>query len=99
MKIAALVSDLMDRSRISAAAPDTEFLTTPSNAADAGVVVVDLARFADSLIAVRAAAPTARIVAYGSHVDDAVLDRARAEGADLVLPRSRFFRDLATHLA
>jgi hypothetical protein len=63
------------------------------------VVVVDLARFADAVVAVRAAAPAARIVAYGSHVDDAALERARTEGADAVLPRSLFFRDPAAHLA
>lgn len=99
MRIVALVSDLMDRSRISTAAPGIEFVADPHGAADADVVVVDLARFGDAVVGVRAAAPAARIVAYGSHVDDAVLERARDEGADLVLPRSRFFRDPAAHLA
>jgi hypothetical protein len=32
-------------------------------------------------------------VAFGPHVDDAALDRARSQGADLVIARSRFFRD------
>ncbi len=88
----------MDRSRVSAAVPDVEFTTDAADVADADVVVVDLGRFADSLAAVRAAAPSARVVAYGSHVDEVVLERAAAEGADLVLPRSRFFRDPAGHL-
>jgi hypothetical protein len=61
-------------------------------------VVVDLARTPD-VGPVRAAAPGARIVAFGPHVDDASLDRGRATGADLVLPRSRFFLDPAAALA
>ena len=99
MRIVALVGDLMDRSRILAAVPDAEFVTGAVGTADADVVIVDLGRFDNLLVDVRSAAPAARIVAYGSHVEDAVLDRARDEGADLVLPRSRFFRDPRAHLA
>ncbi len=99
MRVVALVSDLMDRSRISVAAPGVEFIAAVDGARDAGVVVVDLARFSDAVATVRAIAPDARIVAYGSHVDEPTLDRARTDGADLVLPRSRFFRDPASHLA
>ncbi len=40
----------------------------------------------------RAAAPGARIVAFGPHVDTEGLAQARRDGADAVLPRSRFFR-------
>ncbi len=61
--------------------------------ADADVVIVDLARNADHVAAVRAAAPAARIVAFGSHVDTEVLEQATRDGADVVLPRSRFFQD------
>ena len=57
MRVVALASDLMDRSRITAAIPD------------------------------------ARIVAFGPHVDEDATAAARAEGADVVWPRSRFFRD------
>jgi DNA-binding NarL/FixJ family response regulator len=101
VKIAALVADLMDRSRISGALASVEFVRDANAAADADVVIVDLGRTGTDgdgggVAAVRAAAPAARIVAYGSHVDEAVLERARADGADLVLPRSRFFRDPAT---
>ena len=39
--------------------------------------------------------PGARIVCFGPHVDDDAADAARAAGADVVLPRSRFFRDPA----
>lgn len=56
-------------------------------------MVVDLARHADGVAAVRAAAPTARIVAFGPHVDADALAAARAAGADAVVPRSQLFRD------
>jgi DNA-binding NarL/FixJ family response regulator len=79
----------MDRSRLSAALPDLQF----SLDADADVVIVDLAGGAEQVTSIRASHPNARIVCYGPHVDDASLDAARAAGADVVLPRSRFFRD------
>ena len=99
MRIVAFVSDLMDRSRISAADQGVAFVASVEGAVDADVVVVDLARFADLVAPVRAAVPAARVVAYGAHVDEALLDRARQDGADLVLPRSQFFRDPGAHLA
>jgi DNA-binding NarL/FixJ family response regulator len=40
--------------------------------------------------AIRASAPGAKIVAFGPHVDVALLDRARQAGCDVVLPRSQF---------
>jgi hypothetical protein len=98
--IVALVTDLMDRSRLGVALPGVEFAGDPGGCADAGVVIVDLAaRGGVDLAAVRAAAPRARIVAFGPHVDDAGLARGRSEGADLVLPRSRFFHDPAAAVA
>jgi len=99
MRVVAFVSELMDRSRISAVVDGIEFVTAVDDVRDADVVVVDLARFADMVAAVRAAAPAARVVAYGAHVDEALLERARQDGADQVLPRSQFFRDPAAHLA
>jgi len=93
VRIVAFVDDLMDRSRLSAATPDVEFATEPSAATRADVVVVDLARHAAHVSAVRAAAPEARIVAFGPHVDGTLLSGARADGADVVLHRSQFFRD------
>jgi hypothetical protein len=94
--IVALVDDLMDRSRLSAALPATTYLREPGAVA-AAVVIIDLA--ADAVPIVRAALPAARIIAFGSHVDASVLDAARAAGADLVLARSRFFRDPAGAVA
>ena len=82
-----MTNDLMDRSRISAAMGDVEFATDPTRAEGADVVVVDLARHAAAVAAVRAAAPTARIVAFGPHVDtEAFAARATRDGADAVLP-------------
>jgi hypothetical protein len=97
-RVVALVVDLMDRSRIGAAIPGAEFVRDPTACAGAAVVVVDLAREPD-LGALRAAAPEARILAFGPHVDDDRLEAARAAGADLVLARSRFFHDPAAAVA
>jgi DNA-binding NarL/FixJ family response regulator len=93
--IVALVPDLMDRSRVSAALPTAVFARDVAACAGATVVIVDLGRHGDDVAALRIAAPDARIVAFGSHVDEARLESARAAGADLVLARSQFFRDPA----
>jgi DNA-binding NarL/FixJ family response regulator len=98
MRVVALVSDLMDRSRVSAAVPDVAFTTDPAACVDADVVVIDLGRHSESVAAVRAVTPSARIVAFGPHVDDELLAGAQASGADVVLARSRFFRDPAAAL-
>jgi DNA-binding NarL/FixJ family response regulator len=94
MRVCALVSDLMDRSKIEAAVPDVVF--TLDGTAD--VVIVDISRSAQLVAEIRAEMPAARIVCFGPHVDDAAADAARAAGADVVLPRSRFFRDPADAL-
>ena len=93
MIIVALTTDLMDRSKLSAALPSVRFARTPAENAD--VVIVDLVRGVEQIAEVRAIVAQARIVAYGSHVDDASLAAARAAGADVVLPRSKFFHDPA----
>jgi hypothetical protein len=99
VKIVAMMTDLMDRSRVSAVVPGVEFTTDPAACTDADVVVIDLARHAGGVVAARVAAPTARIVAFGPHVDDELLAQAGRDGADVVLPRSRFFQDPAAALA
>lgn len=43
---------------------------------------------------IRAAAPTARVVAFGSHVDTETLARARELGATEVMARSQFVKDM-----
>jgi hypothetical protein len=96
VRVCALVSDLMDRSKVGRAAPAVEFVRDAADCAGADVVVVDLARFGNEVRAVRKAAPEARIVAFGPHVDEAAAEAAVDAGADVVLPRSRFFRDPAS---
>jgi tRNA A58 N-methylase Trm61 len=91
MRVCALTTDLMDRSRISAAIPDVVF----SLDATVEVVVVDIARSAQVVAEIRAEMPGVRIVCYGPHVDDDSAAAARAAGATVVMPRSRFFRDPA----
>jgi hypothetical protein len=99
VKIVAMMTDLMDRSRVSAAVPDVTFTTDPAACANADVVVIDLARHAGTVAGARLAAPTARIVAFGPHVDAELLAQAARDGADIVLPRSRFFQDPGAALA
>jgi hypothetical protein len=91
--VVAIVGDLMDRSRISAAWPDAVFAADVAACGPADVVVIDLARYVDQVAAIRTQAPQARIVGFGPHVDDALFARARRDGADAVLARSQFFRD------
>ena len=95
MNVVAFVTDLMDRSKVHSAVEGVTFARDPAAAAGADVVIVDLARFADKVAELRAKAPHARIVAFGPHVDDELLQHARDAGADAVLPRSQFFRDPA----
>ncbi len=99
VRVVALVADLMDRSRIAGSLPDATFATDVTATRDADVVVVDLARFASLVGTVRAESPTARIVAFGAHVDTGALAQAVDDGADVALARSQFFRDPAGAVA
>src|SRR5690242_13570762 len=89
----------MDRSRIGGAITGVEFVRDASACAGADVVLVDLDRHGAEIGAVRAIAPDARLVCFGPHVDDEGAAAAVDAGADLVLPRSRFFRDPSAVLA
>jgi len=91
MRVCALVSDLMDRSKISAAIPDVSFMVD----GNAEVVVIDLSRNPQMVSEIRAEMPGVRIVCFGPHVDDDAAAAATAAGADVVMARSRFFRDPA----
>jgi DNA-binding NarL/FixJ family response regulator len=95
VRVCALVPDLMDRSRISAAIPGAVF----SLDGNAEVVIVDISRSVQVVAEIRAETPGVRIVCFGPHVDDEAADAARAAGADVVMPRSRFFRDPAAAIA
>ena len=99
MRIVAITSDLMDRSRIAGAVDGVEFARDAAACASADIVLVDLARNAGLVTEIRAVAPRARIVAFGPHVDTEVLEQAARDGADAVLPRSKFFQDPAAALA
>lgn len=91
----AFVSDLMDRSKI-AGAGEVTFARGAEEAAGADVVIVDLGAHADLVPTIRAAAPEARIVAYGRHTETAALEQALTDGANESLARSRFFADPAS---
>lgn len=88
----AFVADLMDHSRVRAAFPEAEVGRRPDDASGADLVIVDLARFG-ALVGALRGVTRGRIVAFGPHVDGETLASAAAAGADVVLPRSRFFRD------
>lgn len=107
--VVALVTDLMDRSRLDGLGAEVDLRVVRSadavavalaeragegSATDPSVtVVVDLAR-PDALAAVSAGvSAAARVLAYGSHVDRERLDAAHAAGAE-VLARSAFFSRL-----
>ncbi len=92
------VPDLMDRSKIAAAAPGAVFVATLDglDTVDAGLVLVDLNRPGVLGALPALVARGARVVAFGSHVEHDLLQAARDAGAQ-VLRRSEFFgrlRDL-----
>jgi hypothetical protein len=101
VKVAAYVPDLMDRSRVDAAARAAG--ATVSHARVPGaldgaadLVVVDLGR--PGVLDVLAAHSSQRTVGFASHVDRALLRAARRAGCQTVLTRSVFFGRLASLL-
>lgn len=93
-------ANLLDLDRIERALPGRRVLRVGPDADLGGLaaVFVDLEHAdADAMIAAGAVARV-RVVAYGPHVDDLALVRARSLGASTVLPRSRFFRDPASQV-
>lgn len=95
-RVVAFSNDLMDRSKLVAAFPDVEVvrLVVARTLEGADLFLVDLA-MPSAIDAVEAATalgvPT---IAYGSHVNTALLLDATRAGAEAV-PRSVFFRRLA----
>lgn len=69
---------------------------------DARCVIIDLslmpANIANAVARIRTAQRQPFVVAYGSHVDAALLRSAREAGCDVVLPRSKFVEQLPTEL-
>jgi len=99
-RIVAFVPDLMDRSKVAAAAEgQVRFLATPGDlvtaATEADLVIVDLGRPALLAVLGEVVAGGARVVAFGSHVDRDTLAAARLAGCHDVLARSEFFTDIA----
>lgn len=99
--IAALVADLMFASRVRGAAPGAKTVhrgdaLLETVGAGTRLVLVDL--HAPGALAaigeVRERAPGAAVVAFGSHVETAALRAAREAGADRVMARSAFVREL-----
>jgi hypothetical protein len=87
--IAAVVPDLMDRSRF--ADVDITFIRQPADTEDAELVVVDLDRCSDVAGFGALQIPS---IGFGAHVDAGGLQEARAAGFDRVVARSEFFRRL-----
>ncbi len=96
-RIVAYVPDLMDRSKVKAAAPDATFVSDPSTlaeaAADADVdlVVVDLTR--PGVVEVMPSIE-GRVIGFANHTARQLMDDARAAGCDEVMARSAFFSRL-----
>ena len=90
MTVFAISTDLMDGSKLRGATDDVRLVRPGADLGDAEVVLVDLG-LPGALDA--AVASGARVIAYGSHVDDGALDAASAAGAES-MPRSVFFRRL-----
>lgn len=102
--VVAYVPDLMDRSKVSAAAGSAvRFVRQPGElaaaAVTADVVVVDLGRPGVIEALADVAALGVRVIGFGSHVDREALDDARAAGCSQVLARSAFFAQLPALLA
>lgn len=110
--VIALVDDLMFQSKLTATARQVgvtlKMVTTPqalaqaAAAGDASLLIVDLNARAQPVEAVkqlRAAGCVLPIVAFLSHVQVDLAERARAAGCTEVMPRSRFTQNLAAILA
>ena len=98
MKVAAYVPDLMDRSKVAAAAPGATFVTRADDLAgmDADLVVLDLTRPGAVDVLPRL---QARTVGFCRHTMRDVIAAAEQAGCDRVLARSEFFADVAGALS
>ena len=98
MNVAAYVPDLMDRSKVAAAAPGATFVARVDDLAsvDADLVVLDLTRPGAVDVIPRL---HARTVGFCRHTMTDVIAAATEAGCDRVLVRSEFFADVAGALA
>lgn len=94
--VAAYVPDLMDRSKVAAAAPAAAFVARPEALVelDADVYVVDLNRPGALDVLDRLVGPGRRVVGFASHVERDTLAAAGAAGCE-AMKRSEFFGRLA----
>jgi hypothetical protein len=102
--VAVVTGDLLDRTRIEEVVRRAGFqpVTLANRAAVEralaegvlGVALVDLRIGEVERIIGLLAAAGVEVTAFGSHIDEAGLERARAAGAAEALPRSRFFSRL-----
>ena len=94
-RVVAYVPDLMDRSKVKAAAPEATFVADPAAlavaATSADLVVVDLTR--PGVVEVLPSIES-RVVGFANHTARQVLDDARAAGCGQVMARSAFFARL-----
>ena len=95
MTVFVYAPDLMDRSKVAAAAPSAVLVSRPDRiaAGPGDTVVLDLSRHGAMEALAGLAAGGARVIGFASHVDRERADAARADGC-VVLPRSAFFRRL-----
>jgi DNA-binding response OmpR family regulator len=72
-------------------------------ASDYRLVIIDLAfargKIAELASAARTRSPSAEVIAFGPHVQDALLEAAQAAGCDRVLTRGQFSAHVAKILA
>lgn len=112
MVVYALVSDLMFSSKIGEVVRESGHeLKTVRKAEDLPAIISSAPPFIlvdlhhnklDPIAAieqVKQGAPATKVICFFSHVQVELAERAEASGADEVLPRSAFFRDLAGMLA
>lgn len=95
-RVVAFVPDLMDRSKVAAAAPDAVFVRRVDDLAstDADVVALDLTRPGAVEALSLVSGPGRRVIGFANHTQRQLMEDARAAGCDLVLPRSDFFSRL-----
>jgi hypothetical protein len=107
-RVVAFIPDLLFGSNVAgalqAAGHDVKLVSDPAEAAGAAVLVVDLTVDADERIGQVSglSLPGVRTLAFYSHVENDVRERAQVAGFDLVVPRSRMAREgasLVTRLA
>jgi len=98
-RIVAFIPDLLFGSRVVAALTaeghQVELVASPPDPVRADVLIVDLTADANERIAafVKLDRGPVRALAFYSHVENDVRERAQSAGFDLVVPRSRMARE------